>query len=612
MIGEEAVAAGVGAGAIRSEGKKTRRASATTVSGPKSVPFSLRITGEAVSIIAMALTTLALGSALHIHAGFAPWSAIATAVAAYICMLAFHAIMPRHYTVEPEDVAAGPARSEPLGGMQRPEKGLPSKDGGPFAGLDKMPRHIDCPTVGAIRSERTHAVIAGGPQKGSAPPAYPGDELREEMHGGRPEAAMQPQRQSASKSPGRSLSETPPPVAQRAMPQRSQIAQQPAGVPQPPAAGVRREGPGAPAQNVPPRIKRDAERRSPAPGPREEDVEMIQGLIKKLADEVNAASEAPPQTAADAAEVTERAATQSVDALNKTAGSMREQEMRAQANATARKAPAPQKPDEVLSESGRPVALNAKLSSLAEALTMGRVEVLLDPIVDFHAHRPRHFEVFVRLRDASGQVIETADSKRELSGTGMLPRLDATRVSHASAVALRFEGRASALFSDVTGEALRANSFLDGVAQAYQQRNSFAGQLIMTFSQADVRRFGRPEWGALRDFRSLGFRYCIAGISDLDMDFEDLRKKGFEFVKLDADVFLQGLPAGNDMFIPAADICKFFAELRCGVIVGRIEDEQVAAKIFGFGVLLGQGTLFGGAKTVKREIFATPADGAVA
>ncbi|MEQ8825881.1 MAG: EAL domain-containing protein [Filomicrobium sp.] len=604
MIGEEAAGVAAGAGAAAKSERVPRAKS--TGPGVKGVPFSLRLTGEMVSIVAMALTTLALGTALNVHAGFSPWAAIATAVAAYICMLAFHAIMPRHYTVEP-DLASDSAS---VGGSHGPVAPGQHEAAGnlPFGAVAQPRPRVDCPTVGAIRSERQQ------------PEAVPG--MLPPGHG---PSGVQPGYKQADAPPqGRQRTATPSP---NAGPNAGM------GYPQhPPASDLpTHSGPAkdfgnelpvqstvraryvAPASNQLQPMQGTMQGNPPRPvqrsGPREEDVEMIQGLIKKLADEVNTAQEARPATPKAAAEVAERATAQSVDALNKAAGSMREQEHRAQSRPSASPPSAGAK--KAVSESGRPVAVNARLSSFAEALTMGRVEVLLDPIVDFDAGRARHFEVFLRLRDESGRVLDTSGDLRGLGGTGMLPRLDGARVSHASAVAMRFEGRESALFSDVTGEALGANSFLDGVAQAYQRRNSFAGQLIMTFSQADVRRFGVPEWSALRDFRSLGFRYCIAGVSDLDMDFEDLRKKGFEFVKLDSEVFLQGLPAANDTFVPASDICKYFAGLRFGVIVGRIENEEDAAKIFGFGVLLGQGTMFGGPKAVKREVLSTPA-GAVA
>lgn len=338
-----------------------------------------------------------------------------------------------------------------------------------------------------------------------------------------------------------------------------------------------------------------------AESPREADVEMIQGLIRKLADEVNSASASPPKGAADVAAVSERAISTSLDALKATAGRMRSQDEAAQRRKACPEndAGGPRR-----TESGRPPEVNARLSALAEALALGRVEVLLDPIVDFNAGRPRHFELYVRLRDERGRVLDTEQSREDFAGTGMLPRIDGARIAHASQIAVRFTGRGrdNALFSTVSGEALSAHKFLEGVAQAYRERRSVAGVLIMTFSQADVRGFGPREWHALSEFASIGFRYCVSEVMDLDMDFEDLKARGFDFVKLDADVFLEGLPAGSDVFIPADDICKHLAGLGLSVIVGDMKNEATAAKVFGFGVLFGQGALFGGAKAVKREL----------
>ncbi len=63
---------------------------------------------------------------------------------------------------------------------------------------------------------------------------------------------------------------------------------------------------------------------------------------------------------------------------------------------------------------------------------------------------------------------------------------------------------------------------------------------------------------------------------------------GFEFVKLDAEVFLEGLRAPTGR-VPAADICRYLSEFGLTLIVGRIEDDWLLARILGFGVLLGQG-----------------------
>lgn len=546
------------------------------------IPVSLpvRLTGEAVSILAMALATLAIGMALNLHGGFAIWTAVACAVACYAVMLVGHALMPRHYAVDKVPASGSIARAP----------GLPVEGNG------------------AATERATRAGFnSGPPQRARAPSRTASEEpttAPDKKPAGHPQAGGRaPGKHSAvvsapagagywggvSATYSEELADPfAPPTEPRDQAKRTHVVAAP---PMPVAA----------QQATPPPL-------SSAPltagiSPRESDVEMIQGLIRKLADEVNAASVSPPKGAAAAAAVSERAIAASVDALKATAGSMRSRDDAAQRRLAAT---AECQPDELRSETGRPPEVNARLSVLAEALALGRVEVLLDPIVDFNAGAPRHFELYLRLRDERGRVIDTDQAREEFAGTGMLARIDGARMAHASQVAVRFTGRGrdNALFSTVSGEALSAHKFLQGVADAYRERRSVAGALIMTFSQADVRGFGAREWNALSEFAGIGFRYCISDVMDLDMDFEHLKSRGFNFAKLDAAVFLEGLPAGNEIFIPAQDICKHLAGIGLSVIVGGMKNENTAAKVFGFGVLYGQGALFGGAKAVKRELIA--------
>ena len=73
---------------------------------------------------------------------------------------------------------------------------------------------------------------------------------------------------------------------------------------------------------------------------------------------------------------------------------------------------------------------------------------------------------------------------------------------------------------------------------------------------------------ALRD---LGFRFALQSIAHLDMDLEALADTGFEFVKLDAAVFLGGLECNGER-IPSSDICRHFEDLGLTVIVSGIAD----------------------------------------
>jgi cyclic-di-GMP phosphodiesterase TipF (flagellum assembly factor) len=124
---------------------------------------------------------------------------------------------------------------------------------------------------------------------------------------------------------------------------------------------------------------------------------------------------------------------------------------------------------------------------------------------------------------------------------------------------------------------------------------------MFAFSQADVRGFATAHQAVLAEMAEFGFRFALDEVTDLDMDFEALKKAGFEFVKLDAAVFLGGLPAPGG-HVPAADLCRHLAGEGLTLIVGAIGDERELARIHGFGVLLGQGTLFGAPRPVKADV----------
>src|SRR6185437_13832256 len=111
---------------------------------------------------------------------------------------------------------------------------------------------------------------------------------------------------------------------------------------------------------------------------------------------------------------------------------------------------------------------------------------------------------------------------------------------------------------------------------------------------------------ALGDLAKIGFRFGLDEVTDLDMDFAALKEMGFTFVELDAPVFLEGLPAPGGR-VPASDICRHLAEFGLSLVVGRIEDDWLLARILGFGVLFGKGTLFGAPRLVKDEVVAGPA-----
>ena len=345
---------------------------------------------------------------------------------------------------------------------------------------------------------------------------------------------------------------------------------------------------------------------SVAPDLPEVNVEIIQDLIKKLADELNGAAPGQPGAGPELPFPPESRAEsmldRSVEALETTAHGMRSAGPPPLDRAERHPEPWPRPPRSQPQPSGPPM-VDPQLARIADAIAAERIEVLLEPIQGLTEGRARHYEVSIRLRAADGATLEQKEVARLAEGSGLMPRIDAMRMARAVRVAQRLgdRGRSGALLTATAGESLTDAEFLDAVA--VQPGTDGRISLVLSFSQSDVRAFTPAHAEALGSMAAAGFAFALEDVTDLDMDFGRLKAMGFEFIKLDAEVFLDGLQAPSGR-VPAADICRFLSEFGLTLIVGRIEDDWLLARILGFGVLLGKGTLFGGAKLVKPEVVA--------
>jgi EAL domain-containing protein (putative c-di-GMP-specific phosphodiesterase class I) len=324
----------------------------------------------------------------------------------------------------------------------------------------------------------------------------------------------------------------------------------------------------------------------PLAADRETDLDAVQGMIKRLADEVDVGAEPtleglPPQRQ-------ESALRASLNALQTTASAMRATKKKdgLPVAASAPRAGAPMPP---------PIMpAHTRLASLAEAVSAGRIDVALAPIVGLADHQVHYYEVVASPRDERGVAMSVTTREPQLALAGLLPMLDSARLRQAAGVARSFaeEGRQTCLFVPATAVSLANDSFLDELADAFRDREALAGDLVLTFAQADVRTFGGSEWSALTDMRDLGFRFGVEDVTDFDYEFTALCAAGFAFVKLDAATLLAGLAAPNGT-MPGDEVCRNLSELGLTLVVANVDDEATRDRVAETGVPLGQGALFG-------------------
>lgn len=593
-------------------------------------------------MVAMAIVVAAIGAALHAHLGWPLWRAAMSAVTIYILLTAAHVIFGRSAPSSAEDAFSGEGFEE-----DSPEASGTAKAGAPVVSAAAAD-----PVLPSAPALRPPPPPAPRDAKGQIPPpaetwALPSPaEQGASLH--RRTAARAPERMASPRLSGQLQPAEGPAVAPTAtMRAPSLPVEQPDGAAE--LADAMRDywsfRPAAEAHStlsgagpVPPRPQPDQVRSPPAganvhavASPREADVEMIQGLIKKLADEVNAAelleraagpAVGPGTTAAPgmpsnpavrsgplAPRQHDSAIQSSLDALRTAAGAMRAAAPPSSRPAERRGAMAQDCVPPPIP--AMPPSAHPRVSALAAAISAGRIDVFLEPILGLDDQTARHYEVSIRVQGPLGAMLEAEGGLTELKGTGLLSLFDRARIVRTTAVAQRLDerGKTGAVFSAFSGESLASRDFVADVAHGAGLHGALARQLVLSFTQSDVRGFEAPEWEALAFIRAQGFRFALSGVTDVAMDFERLASSGFGFVKLDADVFLDGLPS-PDGVIPANDICRHFSGLGLTLIVEQIDDEAKLARIFGFGALFGQGQLFGGARPVKADALGRPSHAA--
>jgi len=244
-----------------------------------------------------------------------------------------------------------------------------------------------------------------------------------------------------------------------------------------------------------------------------------------------------------------------------------------------------------------------KLAAIADALARERLDIFLEPIQGLDNSQTRHFEVSIRLKLSDGNIMDVAEYSEAARGSAWLPLIDVVKVSQAKKVALYLlrRGQSGAFISQINGESVSSSSsFSDDLASIMGEDQLMAGRLVLSLAQDDVRGFSPAQWSTIERLRHFGFRFAISDVNSLDMDFEMLARRGFAFVKLDASIFLEGLPAAQTL-IPPTDVCRYLAGAGLTLVVNGLKDEAQKAKVLGFGALYGQGLLFGAPRPVKIE-----------
>ncbi|PTM39083.1 cyclic-di-GMP phosphodiesterase TipF (flagellum assembly factor) [Bosea sp. 124] len=250
---------------------------------------------------------------------------------------------------------------------------------------------------------------------------------------------------------------------------------------------------------------------------------------------------------------------------------------------------------------------------ISAALSDGKVEVHLQPIVQLPQRRTRGYEALVRLRLDENTLLLPHEFLAVIEERGFGPTLDALVLTRALAIARHLGSKEGDLFvscnfSTATWSSSKALATLSRILDKYRDHT---GHLIIEMPQSVFRGLDPTSLGLLGAMSANGVRFALDQLVDLRLDPVSLFDRGIRFVKAPAALLLEHADA-QAADIAAGDLSTLLARASVVLIAEQVEDDPTVADMIDLGVMMGQGLVFSPPRPVKPDVFAEPAPVAAA
>ena len=225
-------------------------------------------------------------------------------------------------------------------------------------------------------------------------------------------------------------------------------------------------------------------------------------------------------------------------------------------------------------------------------LENNRVDLYLQPIVTLPQRKVRYYEAFSRIRTEEGSVILPEQYVPLAADQGLLERIDNLLLFRCIQLVRR--SRRSKLetgfFCNLSANALANPDFFQQFVEFLEQNPELPHNLMFELAQADA---GRSELDAnLAKLRRLGFAFSMDKVDLITVDLDDIARRGFRYVKIEAAMLLSA-DVQSRMTIHMADLGEILKRAGVKLIVEKVEDESQVVGLLDLDIDLAQGFLFG-------------------
>jgi cyclic-di-GMP phosphodiesterase, flagellum assembly factor TipF len=249
------------------------------------------------------------------------------------------------------------------------------------------------------------------------------------------------------------------------------------------------------------------------------------------------------------------------------------------------------------------------LQVIKGALSEGRVDLHLQPIVRLPQRKAQYYECFTRLRDAKGDLIPPSEWLPVADRAGIITDVDNVLLFRVVQIVQRLAQREKriVIFCNISAESLADEDFFPQFLEFVRTEGDLARSLIFEISQKSF--LGRSHIAARNMARlvDFGFRFSVDKVEDPELDYETLKHSGVRFLKINAERLFarmrEGTPiplAGTEIMV--ADLADYAARFGVQLIGEKIEQEQAVPELIDMKLQLAQGHLFGEPRPVREEL----------
>lgn len=254
-------------------------------------------------------------------------------------------------------------------------------------------------------------------------------------------------------------------------------------------------------------------------------------------------------------------------------------------------------------------ATQALIAMVRRSVSENRIDLHLQPIVTLPQRQVFAYEALTRIRDDADGLLMPDDYIPAAEYAGVMPLIDNMMLLRSVQVLRRLNQRKRdlSLFCNISQGSLVNGEFFGNFLTFMESNQELVNYLIFEFSHATVREMGPLEYETLTSLTDMGFRFSMDQVDHLRVDFRELNRLGFDYVKVPADKLISGWPdSGSD--IHAADLPKLLARNGLTMIADKIETEATVIEALECDAQFGQGYLFAPPRPVRAEAFRSERD----